>query len=101
MSCSFYFRLNDFIGTLTKNIGHAVKAAINNVPFKIDKKAGLMHLKVGLISKFSQAELEQNINAVFKNISPFGKNTKKFVESAHLCVSSEQAVKMEPPRLTE
>src|SRR5690606_29176663 len=36
-------------GTLTNDIAAAVKSALNNVPFKIDRRAGLTHIRVGIL----------------------------------------------------
>lgn len=86
-------------GTLTTDISAAIRMAVSNVPFKIDRKAGVMHVKVGKLASFNQEMLQRNVEKVFEVISPFGASLKrgKFIESAHLCVPAEKALRFSPP----
>lgn len=92
-----------FVGTLTKNLEEAINAALSNIPFKVDKKGGLMHIRVGLVSKFSASELERNIVTVLQNIQPYGKTNKggKFIETAHISISSEPSIRVDPACIAE
>lgn len=86
-------------GTLTNDIDQSIKSALSNVPFKIDRRAGIMHIRVGTLDAFDSSKLEQNVHSVFDAIAPFGKTMKKgkFVESAHLCVPAEPSIRLESP----
>jgi ribosomal protein L1 len=72
---------------------------VSNTPFKIDRRAGIMHVRVGLLNSFNPDQLDQNIRSVFDTVSPYGKTLKKgkFIESAHLVVPSEKSIRIEPP----
>lgn len=72
---------------------------MSNTPFKIDRRAGIMHVRVGLLNSFSPDQVGQNIKSVFDTVAPYGKTMKKgkFIESAHLVVPSEKAIRIEPP----
>lgn len=88
-------------GTLTNDIETAIKASVNNTPFKIDRRAGIMHVRVGLLNSFNPDQVGQNIKSVFDTIVPYGKTMKKgkFIESAHLVVPSEKSIRIEPPNI--
>lgn len=70
---------------------------MNNVPYKIDRTAGIMHVRVGLLAKFQPDQLQQNVETVLQTIEPFGKSMKKgkFITSAHLCVPAEPSILLE------
>lgn len=92
------------LGTLTNDLEQAIKASLNNEPFKIASKqngSGIMHLRVGYLDSFNPESLQKNIETVFATMAPFAKTAKKgrFIETAHLCVPAEPSIALEPPQL--
>ncbi|HIA91739.1 TPA: 50S ribosomal protein L1 [Candidatus Saccharibacteria bacterium] len=83
-------------GTVTKNVAKAVQEAkAGRVEYRVDKH-GIIHLAVGKVS-FKDADLTQNIQALFKAINGARPNTIKgdYVKSITLSTSMGPGIPLE------
>lgn len=76
---------NTKTGTLTNDVVGAVKAALLNTPFKVDKETALFRVAVGRAT-FSEADLKANIKVCMDYLQSQNRTTEdgKFVENAQL-----------------
>ena len=79
---------NTKTGTLTNDVVGAIKAALLNTPFKIDKETALFRIAVGRAT-FSEADLKANIKVCMDFLQGQNRTTEdgKFVESAQLLLN--------------
>lgn len=78
---------NTKTGTLTTDVEGAVRAALLNTPFRIEKDTGLLSLPIAL-PQFSEADVRANLKVVLDYLQSQNKTTEdgKFIETAHLLV---------------
>lgn len=84
-------------GTLTTDVEGAIRAALANTPFRIDKEAALFRMPFARLS-WSLEEARANLRVIMEYLSSQNKTTDdgKFVEAATLMIESADAPSESP-----
>lgn len=82
---------NTKTGTLTTDVEGAVRSALLNTPFKIEKETGLFALPIAL-PDFSEADLRANLKVALEYLQSQNRTTEdgRFIETAHLVVGETE-----------